>query len=443
MQFDARAAKTLQPGEYIVVDGCDGLRLCASRSCKTWTYRYKSPLSGLMKQMRIGHWPGMPVSDAVAKWTELRAQRAAGEDPGLARRQAAAARVAQHAERGYTMRDLVRDYAAGHLAVHREAKGARAVRLRLERAIAGHEDMPVVDVSRRFAFDLVAGMAGMPMLARSVKAELGAALAYAQDAGKVSEDLPNWWRQVLARKLRSKGAMRAGERKGTAKRVLQPAEIRALVLHDLELFSPQVQDFLVLQLWTCARGGEICAMRREHLREDAAGVLWWTMPKALTKNRHVEDATDLRVPLLGRAEKVVRRLLKPGGAADVGGGWLFASRSRAGVLRGQTQAYMQSKVHYLQPYSNTKPHHVRQRLRVSHWSPHDLRRTGRTMLSALGCPREVGEAILGHVVPGVAGDYDLYRYDKERVRWLRKLAAELERTVANGALPDLPPGPRQ
>jgi integrase len=443
MQFDARAAKALQPGQYIVVDGCDGLRLCASASCKTWTYRYKSPLSGLMKQMRIGHWPEVALAEAVSQWSALRARRAAGEDPGLARRQAAAASVARQAVRPYTLGDMVRDYVAGHLATHRQAKGARAVQLRLERAIAGHEGMPVADASRRFVFDLITGLADTPMLAKSVKSEMGAAWAYAQDAGKMPEDLPNWWRQVLARKLRSKGAMRAGERKGTGKRVLQPVEVRALVLHDLGLFSQQVQDFLILQLWTCARGCEICIMRREHLREDAAGVLWWTMPKAMTKNRHIEDATDLRVPLLGRAEQVVRRLLGPGGAADVGGGWLFASRSRAGVLQGQTQAYMQSKVHYLQPYSQTKPHHVRQRLRVTHWSPHDLRRTGRTMLAALGCPHEVGEAILGHVVPGVAGDYNLYRYDKERVRWLRKLAAELERTVANTALPDLPPGPRQ
>jgi len=32
---------------------------------------------------------------------------------------------------------------------------------------------------------------------------------------------------------------------------------------------------------------------------------------------------------------------------------------------------------------------------VPKWAPHDLRRTGRTMLAALGCPTEVGEAILG------------------------------------------------
>lgn len=39
MYFDARAAKLLQPGAHIVVDGCRGLRLMASATRKTWAYR--------------------------------------------------------------------------------------------------------------------------------------------------------------------------------------------------------------------------------------------------------------------------------------------------------------------------------------------------------------------------------------------------------------------
>ena len=43
MVFDARAAKALQPGGVIAVDGCPGLRLLATKFGKTWTYRYKTP----------------------------------------------------------------------------------------------------------------------------------------------------------------------------------------------------------------------------------------------------------------------------------------------------------------------------------------------------------------------------------------------------------------
>lgn len=43
MFFDVRAAKQFKPGEHLVVEGCEGLRLVASASKMTWTYRYKQP----------------------------------------------------------------------------------------------------------------------------------------------------------------------------------------------------------------------------------------------------------------------------------------------------------------------------------------------------------------------------------------------------------------
>ncbi len=417
MQFDARAAKALQPGSYIVVQGCNGLRLVASASRKTWTYRYKHPATGQMKQVRLGYWPEVPPVEAAARWAAMRAVRDAGGDPKAARKGVAVS--VQPARAVYTLGDLVRDYSVGYLQVRREPKGALAVQRRLEKATLAHQALPVDQVSRRFAFDLVSGLADRPVLANSVKTELAAAWAYAMDAGRIAEDLPNWWGQVMARKLRSKGARRDGQHKGTGKRVLQDAEVHQLLASNMHLFSQQVQDFLTLQLWTCTRGAEIVQLRPEFVR-DEGGVLWWTMPKALTKNRHIDAAVDLRVPLFGRAAAVVRRLMAGGGV------WLFPSVSRAGVVGPQSQAYMQSKVNYRQPYCKSRPDHVRERLTVTHWSPHDLRRTGRTMLAALGCPHEVGEAILGHVVPGVAGDYNLYRYDKERAHWLGRLDAHLE-----------------
>lgn len=42
---------------------------------------------------------------------------------------------------------------------------------------------------------------------------------------------------------------------------------------------------------------------------DESDGLWWTIPKQKTKGLHNEKATDLRVPLVGRAEVIVRRRL--------------------------------------------------------------------------------------------------------------------------------------
>ena len=91
---------------------------------------------------------------------------------------------------------------------------------------------------------------------------------------------------------------------------------------------------------------------------------------------------------------------------------------------------MNAKLAYLQPYCKTRPNHVRTRLAVTHWSPHDLRRTGRTMLASMKCPKEIAEAIIGHVTPGIEGVYNLYKYDKERREWLTLLDARLESLIA-------------
>ena len=404
VRFDARAAKLLPVGAHIVVDGVPGLRLVASTAGKSWIYRYKSGAS--LRQIKIGEWPAVPLAGAIARWQEIKDQRDSGHDPAQDKRdkrQAAKASI-------YTVAHAVEDYIAGHLQVNREAKGAKAIAARLRSATASIAGVSAAGVTRRIAWDLIDSLADRPVLAKSVRNELGGAWDLALDAGKLPQSAPNWWRQIMSGKLRSFGAVRDGVRKGTDKRVLSEAEITTLLTIDLPRFSQQVQDFLVVQLWTCTRGAEIVQMRSEQITVEADGT-WWTLPKAKTKNARRKDAADLRVPLCGQALAVVQRLC--GGA-----GWLFPSTSRAGVVGPQQQTYMQTKVNYLQPYGKARPDHIRDRLTVTHWSPHDLRRTGRTMLAQLGCPTDVAESILGHVQPGIQGAYNRHKYDAERRHWL-------------------------
>lgn len=404
----------MQPGKHIVVDGVPGLRLVASTVGKAWIYRYQSGKN--MRQIKLGNWPAMPIAAAIAKWQDIKTQRDAGADPAEQKKAASKAKSASV----YTVGNVVADYVDGHLKINRQASGSKAVEARLVAATAQLSKMAASSVTRRTAFDLIASLADRPVLAKSVRNELGAAWDLAIDAGRLPEDTPNWWRQIMPGKLRSKGAMRDGKHKGTDKRVLSASELATLLTTDLPRFSQQVQDFLTVQLWTCTRGAEIVQMRREHITTEADGV-WWTCPKSYTKNARRKAATDLRVPLLGRALAVVQRLLATDGPA-----WLFPSTSRAREIGPQKQSYMQSKVHYLQPYSKSRSDHSRERLQVTHWSPHDLRRTGRTLLAQLGCPNEVAESILGHVQPGVQGVYNRYHYDAERRLWLSRLADALE-----------------
>lgn len=60
---------------------------------------------------------------------------------------------------------------------------------------------------------------------------------------------------------------------------------------------------------------------------------------------------------------------------------------------------------------------------------HDLRRTGRTLLSRIGVPFETAEAVLGHRAKGVAPVYDRYDREAEKGIALAKLAATIQQIV--------------
>ncbi|KVS62699.1 tyrosine-type recombinase/integrase [Burkholderia cepacia] len=416
MRFDARTAKQLAPGAHLTIDGCPGLRLEATASRRSWIYRYKSPVDGRMRQIKIGEWPALSVAGAAVEWERLRDQRNAGNDPALSKRQANGA-VAVMVQQGGapTVGDVCAAYLRGHVEHNRKKKGADEVARMFRTMIGDIAEVTAAELTRESAFRKIDSFRHIPVQASKLRLELGAAWDYALDAGRLPESTPNWWRQIMRGRLRSNGKRIQGQPTGTVKRFLSDAEVGALIAW-LPNFSRTVEDALTLYLWTGTRGAEIASMEGREIAEESDG-LWWTIPKAKTKNARHENATDLRVPLIGRAEAIVRRRLD-----RYGKGWLFPSE-RGGAT--QQKVFGQS-VHYHMPYSETRAKQARPRLPVTHWAPHDLRRTARTMLAALGCPYEVGEAIIGHMLPGVGGVYNRHAYDAERRQWLLKLDEKLE-----------------
>jgi integrase len=417
MNFDAREAKLLQPGQHLMVDGCPGLRLRASETRRTWTYRYKSPVDDKMRQVLIGHWPAMSLAAAVVAWEGLRERRDAGVDPAAAKREVRAA-AKPKASDTYTVRDLCDDYLDGHVDQHRKPKGAKEMRRLMAAHLDTIADRAAVTITRTDAFNLLEGLQSIPVSAQTLRGELGAAWDYALDAGRIPDTTPNWWRLVMRGRLRSKGRPRNGVKIGTAKRALNDAEV-AKLLRWLPNFSTLISDALTLYLWTATRGSETMSMMAGEISQEADGW-WWTIPKAKTKNARHELATDLRVPLVGRALAIVQRRL------EFPGPWLFPG------LRGGhvNQATIGTQVYQRMPYSSQQQARGVPALTVTEWSPHDLRRTARTMLAAIGCPDAVGEAILGHMQGGIKGTYNRHSYDQERRHWLTQLDAKLEQLAA-------------
>lgn len=428
MVFDARSAKALQPGGAIAIDGCPGLRLLATMHCKTWTYRYKNP-EGKLRQVALGPWPAMSFHEAMAAWMEAKGKKAVGVDPAAHRKALKlAAKATPAADKSYTVAALVDDFIRGHLEVSRAEEGAKAARRALERLLAAEPEFAQTDankVTRSQCFDVLDARKATPMATAKLRSMLGSAWEYALDAGRLDGNTPNWWRQIMQGKLKSKGKVMGGEHVGQTRRVLKGEEIATLIawlgnMHDVG------RDAVVMYLWTCARGSEIFAMRPEHVAREGA-VLWWTVPKEQTKNARFAEAVDLRVPLFGRAREVVERRMEAVGAS----GFLFEDSKGEQYTQHDFSTY----VYDLQPYSPKAKRRAKPEtdLPVTNWTPHNLRRTGRTLLAALGCPREVAEAVVGHLPPVIEATYNVHTYDAERVQWLQRLSDHLEALAASGA----------
>lgn len=420
----------MQPGDKPLTDSAyPGLRFKASASKKIWIYRYRSPVDGELRQIKLGNWPALPVHQAISAWEQLRDARDSGRDPAQEAREkktSAAKERAQAKENkvraAYTVELLCEDYVNNRVATKRKPDSVDDVRKVFKRIPPEFAALPADSITRMQAFGLIESIVPeAPTMASKMKSEMFGAWEYGLDSCRLPENTPNWWSHVLKGQIRSKGRQRGGEKKGKVERSLTPEEVR-LLLPWLGNFSESVRDALTMYLWTGTRGAESTAMEGREITQEG-DQWWWTIPKIKTKNARFDDATDLRVPLFGRALEVVLRR-----KGMYGDGFLFPGRKQGTHIQQHaltTDVY--KRMPYCKPFEDKRGWKVDlPKCPVTHWTPHDLRRTARTFLSMLGCEFQLAETIIGHVIPGVAGAYDKYSYDPQRVEWLRKLSDYLD-----------------
>lgn len=424
--WTARGAKALQAGGHLIVAEAPGLRMVATASTRTWVYRYKSPTDGRMRQVRLGRWPGMGLPQAMLAWERARAERQAGTDVAAQRRQARRAAAQQATGAVYTVRRMADDWlqAWGPTVA---PKTMREAERQLRQEIGAIERVPAAQLKRDQVYDLLwALQLRAPVVAAALRQTMGAVTDRAIDAGRVPSETPNWWRLVLRGRLVSRGKITGGLHAGQpVKRALLPSELQAL-LPWWGNWSREAGDALALVLWTGCRGAEVCALRAEYVTDEADG--WWlTIPRDQLKMRRNPLLTDLRVPLVGRARQIIERRLPL-----AGDGWLWPSWGASGHIE---QKALGVAVWHHRPECTSQPKVIRARTPVTGWAPHDLRRTCRTHLAALGCPSEIAEQILGHMLPGIQAVYDRHHYDAERRHWLTRWDARL-RELAGEATAD-------
>jgi integrase len=151
---------------------------------------------------------------------------------------------------------------------------------------------------------------------------------------------------------------------------------------------------LILALYV--RKGELLGARWEEI--DLAGDIKsgpvWHLPAARTK---IDQGAD--IPLVPQVVE-----------------WLEAIRVLAGYSEFVFPKRRRDRRHLVAHMGNDTLNVALQRVShgLPHFTLHDLRRTARTHLAALGIRREVAERCLGHKIRGVEGTYDRHDYFHER-----------------------------
>ena len=374
-----------------------GLRLVISAKTKAWTYRYR--IGDKLKQVTLGHYPAMDITAATTEWGRRVQGRRDGRDPAaeikLARKTADEA-----AKPAVTVRDIVSTYLREHIERRRSQNSARTVRYMFEGHLLPAIGRQAVDeIDAPAATRLLRSIAAKtPAIARELRVEAAAAWSHAIAEGVIKPMNP--WREAM------RGKLKVSRRT----RYLDDAEIRTLLAWLPESgLNANVRDALELTLRTACRSGEIVRVRWNDVDLDAGSF-------SLRKTKTDQPRT-VRYP--EAVAKIIDRRRKD---TTVGATFVFSAPADA-------------RRHWEQQRLGNAIVDVREVCPVKDWTPHDLRRTARTLMARLGVPNEVAEAALGHTRGGIEAVYNLYRYEAEVGEALAKLNDHIDQLLASPAKP--------
>ncbi len=242
-----------------------------------------------------------------------------------------------------------------------------------------------------------------PVSANRIQACLRTMLGFAVENDLIGENL-------LA------GAKRRGGTERSKDRVLSDAEVKALWEALETSVGPSIKLALRTILLTCARPGEVAAMRRDELDLDAKDGALWTIPGDRTKNGRLHV-----VPLSATAVACIREAMAH--SDKIGGGvYVFCSRYEAAESIAR-HSMSQAVKRIIAAMNEAKPDSAKP------FSPHDLRRTGATLARAEGAERDAVSALLNHTRSDVTGVYDRYDMLKEKREVVELLAKRVARII--------------
>ncbi len=381
-----RALKAPPKGRLEYADlSCRGLEFRITQAgARSWSYRYRAPVTGKLSRATIGPYPTIALADARLRADELRKGVAGGENPSEAKRRA------KREAPGRTFQALSERYLAEY--ARRKKKSAhRDDRNLVLHVLPKWSDLDYSTIRRRDVIELIEGLIadGKPVMANRVQSLISGIFSFAVDSDLIDAN--------PCTRLKKRGEETAGQR------VLTDAEIRLFWAKVVEPpASRQTGLGLRLALLTGVRIGEVAGLQPGEIerRADPAQAVW-SIPKSRTKNGlpHV-------VPLSPMALEICREIEPISANGYAAAMKRIASRLDHGPAQNSWIA--------------DPP------------TPHDLRRTVRTRLPELGVSRDVCDRIMNHKASDVGGrHYDRYSYLTEKRAALMAWEAALQ-TILKG-----------
>lgn len=420
------AIKRMKPESYLSDAGqYVGLRVERGKKGRwSFVYRYRSPIDNKIKGYTFGSYPEMKLTEARQEFEKLRSRRDSGiclaterKKDRLDRKILESTRVEQEAVSEITVRTVVEFYLSDYIedknlpngrvkAGARKPQGQREVR----NLLLGSENQVLRRDGRDNSPMLLQLLGDIPMMSLGHKDVLSAILSVVERGANVSagnmlreftaavdysigELLPDDFVNPCyqAKGVLSRRRIRLTSTRGS--RVLNDTELRKLLLWlPGSLYTPTQKNVIRFTLMTGCRTGEVVGAEWRDV--DLDNAVWFL--------RDTKTNTPRNVQLSSQAVSFLQHLRLNTGE------YLFPSQKTGKPIQQKTlteQAWhMRKKGRFLD---------------IENWTPHDLRRSVRTGLARLGCPNEIGEAVLGHSKGGIEGVYNLHRYEAEARGWLQ------------------------
>ncbi len=380
---DVQLRHWMTQGTPIAKSDGDGLTFTLSAAgTAAWVLRYRIG-QGQRREITIGNYPDLSLSEARKKALRLRVAIDDGKDPALDKQKE---KTRGHAN--WLMRDLVADYRSNVL--KSDVYSESTIKYRnydFDQVILpklGHRQ--VRDINTVDLVYLLKNLKRSWLICKRIRTGIGQLMDHAIAHGIIPANPVNGIKLAALK----------GKRPPVRKRIMLSRDDLSVLLRSANDIGRENALALRILLATCVRGIELVKAKWEHL--DFKQATWW-IPDESVKTRSgflvpltptVIDWFQQLKALSGESAYVLparsSRRAK-GGDNHVGRTTLWAAITRA-FERGD--------------------------LEVTRFTPHDTRSTAKSHMRNLGVSREISELALNHKLDGMEGIYDVREEIPER-----------------------------